>query len=56
MYQEIDEFVINCDSCEMIDNSQNNVRQEFTPVELPHKPWEKIAVGIKGPLDGPVRY
>ncbi len=35
MYQKIDEFTINCDSCEMIKRPQKNVRLEFIQMELP---------------------
>ena len=57
MPSEVKLFLEGCPECEMSDQTQKTCKTPLIPVPLPKKPWDKIAVDIKGPMnDQPCRY
>ena len=56
-YAEATRFIENCEECKNSDRNKMIPQTPLVPVVLPMRPWEKVAIDIKGPLEGgPSKY
>ena len=50
--QEVEIFIKKCKECSLSDRNKLIPNTPLVPVTLPKKPWDKVALDIKGPLRG----
>lgn len=51
MDSHVEEAVHNCSICQEADKSTKTSPAPLQPVELPERPWQKLAIDIVGPLE-----
>ena len=49
---QVESFIRQCSICDYSDRTKKTPHAPLKPVPLPHRPWDKIALDLKGPIAG----